>query len=153
MLVGTTDTERVDIPHESGQWMEFKLLSGRELDEAEQAQTKRFLRMVAGMDAGTLDAMRKMSGSPAADARPDTYDKEKLVEHGVVAWSYDEPCTAAKKALLDARTRDWAAAAIIERNTRTEGEGPGSGSLLEKARSLGNSETPIVSTPLESLST
>ena len=150
MLVGTDDTERVDIPHEPGQWMEFRLLSGRELDEAEQAQTRRFLQMVAGMDAGTLDAMRNLSGTSRADVRPDTYDKEKLVEYGVAAWSYGVPCDAAGKAQLDARTRDWAASIVLERNTRTEGEGPDSGGSSGMARSPTDSETPIVSAPLES---
>lgn len=149
MLVGT-DTERIEIPHESGQWMEFKLLSGHELDEAEQAQTKRFLRMVAGMDAGTLDAMRGMSGAQAGDVRPDTYDKDKLVEYGVVGWSYDQPCGTAQKAKLDARTRNWAVDIILERNTRTEGEGTDSGGSSVTARFPSDSETPIVSTPLES---
>lgn len=116
MLVGKT--ERRDIPHEVGQWFEFRQLSGVELDEAEQVQTKASLAMISGLDEAALASLRAQAGTAREGPAPDKYDKATLLKYAVAGWSYGEPCTLANVAKLDALTRDWAVGVVLEMNTR-----------------------------------
>ena len=148
-LVGKT--ERRDIPGEPGEWMEFRQLTGGELDEAEAVQTHRSLSMVKGLDPAAMSAIRTDPGVPVV-AVPDpaaAYDKDTLVQYGVVAWSYSEPCDAEHKRLLEAATRDWAASAIVEMNVRPPGSASGSNGSSPPDESAPNSESLTGSTPAE----
>ena len=148
-LVGRT--ERRDIPGEDGEWMEFRKLTGGELDQAEEVQTQRSLAMVKGLDPAAVSAIRTDPGVPVV-AVPDpasSYDKDTLVQYGVVAWSYSEPCDAEHKRLLEAATRDWAASAIVEMNVRPPGSASGSNGSSPPDESAPNSESLTGSTPAE----
>ena len=117
-LVGKT--ERRDIPGEDGEWMEFRKLTGGELDQAEEVQTQRSLAMVKGLDPAAMSAIRTDPGVPVV-AVPDpaaAYDKDTLVQYGVMAWSYAEACDDEAKKRLEAATRDWAASVVVEMNVR-----------------------------------
>lgn len=130
-LVGKT--ERRDIPHEPGAWLEFRRLTGAELDEADAKGTERAMSFSTRLPAETVG--RLMDRQQEADLTPEQqeerdfggYDKDTLVRYGVVGWSYDEPCNDETKARLDAATRDWAALQVYRMNRRPEGEGSGSG--------------------------
>jgi len=124
-LVGKT--ERRDVPHEAGEWIEFRRLSGRELDEAEETQTRRSLAMVKGLDVGAMDIMRQQAPPTAPSDPVASYDKDILVRYAISGWSYGEECINENKERLDAMTRDWAAAVVVEMNVRPLGEGSGSG--------------------------
>ena len=148
-LVGRT--ERRDIPGEPGEWIDFRKLTGGELDEAEAVQTHRSLSMVKGLDSAVMSAIRTDPGVPVV-AVPDpasSYDKDTLVQYGVVAWSYSEPCDAEHKRLLEAATRDWAASAIVEMNVRPPGSASGSNGSSPPDESAPNSESLTDSTPVE----
>ena len=144
MLVGKT--ERRDIPHESGNWMEFRQLSGLELDEAEAAAMLKALALVKGLDAGAMATLQAQAG---AQEQEQSHDKDTLVCHGIAAWSYPEPCDEENKRKLDAVTRDWAAAVILEMNVRSAGEGHGSGENSHKDGFPLNSPEPISSAASE----
>lgn len=114
MLAGRT--ERRDVPHEPGQWIEFRTLSGRQLDEAEEAQTRRAVKLVEGID---MSAVRAAADNQRTEGQQrDSYDKDTLIKYGVVGWSLDEPCDEVHKLSLDAQTRDWAVSVILEMNVR-----------------------------------
>jgi len=109
-----------DIPHEPGQRMTFRPLSGDELDEAERAATRHVVESVAGID---LSGIKRPDEEPSQEDRRHTqYDASIIVKYGVVAWSYEFECNNANKRLLDAHTRNWARDVILEMNTRSEEE-------------------------------
>src|SRR3990172_3763398 len=140
-----------DTPGEPGEWIDFRKLTGGELDEAEAVQTHRSLSMVKGLDSAAMSAIRTDPGVPVV-AVPDpasSYDKDTLVQYGVVAWSYSEPCDAEHKRLLEAATRDWAASAIVEMNVRPPGSASGSNGSSPPDESAPNSESLTGSTPAE----
>jgi len=143
MLVGKT--ERREVPHEEGQWFEFRQLSGSELDDAEEAQTERALKMVRGLDAGTLASMQSQAPAQPPATAASQYDADTLVRYGVAAWSYAEPCSDENKRLLDARTREWAVGVILEANVRPAGEASGSAASSGAGPSRRNSPEPIES--------
>lgn len=129
MLAGRT--ERRDVPHEDGQWLEFRTLSGRELDEAEQAQMRRGMEMMTGINLSAMgdratDLIREAAGE-VGQKMEDSYDKDLLIKYGVAAWSADDPCTDENKERLDAATRAWAVSVIVEMNTRPLASDNGSG--------------------------
>ena len=148
-LVGKT--ERRDIPGEDGEWIDFRKLTGGELDQAEEVQTQRSLAMVKGLDPAAVSAIRT-DPSVAVVAAPDpaaAYDKATLVQYGVVAWSYGEDCNERNKKRLEAATRDWAASVAVEMNIRPPGSASGSNGSSPPDESAPNSESLTDSTPAE----
>jgi len=144
-LVGKT--ERRDVPGEEGEWMEFRKLTGGELDQAQEVAMKKAIALVQGVDGAAIEAMR--SGAAAAAEEGDSYDADTLVEYGVVAWSYTEPCDAENKRRLEAATRDWAAGVIKEMNVRPPVSAAASNGSSPPDESVPNSASPTVSTQAE----
>lgn len=147
MLAGRT--EKRDVPHEPGQWIEFKTLSGMQLQRAKEAQSKKDTEtatgFMKGMDGDTILKMQEREERKAkAETPAEKYDPEMLITWGVNAWSSEMPCTDENKLLLDAVTFDWALAQILEINVRTPGEGNGSATSYAQTNSHGNSTEPIV---------
>lgn len=129
MLAGRK--EKRDVPHEEGTWFEFRTLSGRELDEAQEAATEKALRSMKAMGPEIIAAIQEMNKGQQAKTA-DSFDPDTLVRLALVAWSYPEPCNDEHKALLDGRTRDWAAAQIVEMNTLGESTGSAENSKTVK---------------------
>lgn len=117
-LVGKEKIKK-DIPGESGEWMEFRELSGAELDEADRAATRRVIDMMQGVDLSSLKTPTEVDETKRRQA---AYDPDVLIQHGVVGWSYEEPCTPENKRLLTSATRNWARDVILDMNLRTEDE-------------------------------
>ena len=148
MLAGRK--ERRDVPHEPEQWIEFRTLSGAQLDEAEEMQTQRSLAMVKGLDVSAVQAMSSQSSDQRREqAESQKYDKDTLVRFGVFAWSLGEPCTDENKALLDAETRDWAVEQILEMNVRPLATSSGSSETSNGAGSEPKSLAQLVSSTEE----
>lgn len=136
MALVTGKTEWRDIPHEQGQRFQFRLLSGMELDEADVRATEKALQLIKGLEGSAIQAFQGDRQGRERQATPN-YDRSYLVEHGVVGWTYPEPCNEDNIRLLDLMTRDWAAEVVLEINTRPAGELKGSGvpsSMVEESR-------------------
>jgi hypothetical protein len=143
MLAGRTEWR--DIPFEVGSRFEFRTLSGRELDEAQEVATQKSLQSFKALGAELIAAIQQQQRETTAKAA-DSYDADTLIRYGLVGWSYDEPCNEEEKGRLDGRCRDWAAAQIIEMNTIPEGEGQGSADRSSGGKSPPSSGEPIEST-------
>jgi len=141
MLAGKI-TDEVPIPHEPGQWVKFRTLSGRELDEAQAIERDKTLAQMKAMGQDLVTAIQGRDNAATPDP-VDFYDKEALIKYGVAAWSYEQPCNDENKRQLDAETRDWAARTIVEMNTRTPGEATGSSTNSNGAGSHSTSGEPI----------
>jgi hypothetical protein len=126
MLVRHLVSPQIDIPGESGQWMQFRRLNSRRLAEcADKRQTDALGRMKAlGADGLALlrDAARGAAENPApvVIANPlDAYDRDLLLRYGVAKWSYEADVTAelsSEDGGLDAKTSEWAATQILKFN-------------------------------------
>jgi hypothetical protein len=138
MLINTS--ERVDIPHEPGQWMRFRQLTwGQRLKAAEAAQVRAMDTQRRELEVARLvygDSMNEKI-QEARDARaervtneePDVltqYDAATVVDCGIAEWSYDgKPDRASEK--IDAFTTEWAAREILARNMRPPQSAPDTG--------------------------
>ncbi len=120
MLTGRI-TRRLDIPHEPGEWMEFRMLSGKQLDEAREVRTQKVAAMLRAMGGEVLKAVRDEDESEGQDPLL-AFDVDTLLYHGIVGWSYDAPVTRATIDQLDARTREWAARVLATWHVESEAD-------------------------------
>ena len=129
MLVTKDITEQVPIPHEDGQWMQFRRLSWLEMTEAAETAERRSVKKMTqfGSEAvGAIIASHEKTAAATADTDGDgdatptkaptvgSYDRESLLESGIVAWSYEEKVSQKTIKQLDAETARWAAEQIFE---------------------------------------
>ena len=129
MLVTKDTTEQVPIPHEDGHWMQFRRLSWLEMVEAAETAERRSVKKMTqfGSEAvGAIIASHEKTAAATADTDGDgdttptkaptvgSYDRESLLENGIVAWSYEEKVSPKAIRQLDAETARWAAEQIFE---------------------------------------
>ena len=129
MLVTKDITEQVPIPHEDGQWMQFRRLSWLEMVEAAETAERRSVKKMTqfGSEAvGAIIASHEKTAAATADTDGDgdttptktptvgSYDRESLLENGIVAWSDEEKVSPKAIKQLDAETARWAAEQIFE---------------------------------------
>jgi len=121
MLIDRTRKERLDVPHESGEWVEIRQLTGAELDEASDKVTNKMMAQFGP----NLESLMKVSRqareqevAASADDRKQLYDADTVLNSAEVGWSYGAPVSPDNIALLDAVTRDWLWAEVVKRNTR-----------------------------------
>jgi len=115
--------ERIDVPHEPGQWFEFRRLSA--------AQTReRTLLSLAPLLAALPETATLEERERAEAARVEL--ALKWVRACVVGWSYEPPFSEAACELLDMPTLVWACFTAfkltngIESVTEKNGDSPGS---------------------------
>lgn len=130
MLVNSL-SEKIDIPHEPGAWIQVKPLTFAARESARQKAKLRMyeeMRAVSAMAASLPDDVRKRSAEKAESAEPKErdllaeYDADTVVDGALAAWSYDEEIGKPSEQ-LDAATLEWAALTILERNVRPPANG------------------------------
>jgi len=112
-------TERREIPHEPGQWMVFRLLSWRALQEARDTRQAIVLQSLKGV-ADVLTEITKSRPEVEADPVAE-FDRGTLLRKGIKEWSYDAALPDSIDD-LDEQTAAWAAEEIVGLHTRTEQE-------------------------------
>ena len=116
---------KVHIPHEQTEedggphWVEIRKLSGAEMDEASQSQTKQVLDRMGDV-IGTLQGSAPTPTDEERNSllvRRQVYDPEILIHHALRAWSYSQDVDGNPCGQLDAITRDWLWETIVDENT------------------------------------
>lgn len=123
MIVGRI-TDKVEIPHEPGNYFIFRQLSGVEVDDAREARSRKILQKINSVDRETMAAFRENKDEavvlPTEIPPKDLYDWEYMIEKAVVGWEgpdyNDIAVDGENKTLLDAKTREWAVDYICEKN-------------------------------------
>ena len=116
MLVDKSKTERLDIPHEPGEWIDIRAVTGAELDESGDQVTTKVVHQFADQLSSILSARRDPDQKKSSD-RKAGYDPAILLNYAITAWSYPVPVTKDSIALLDGKTRDWIWEEVVNRNT------------------------------------
>ena len=128
MLTNKATPEKVEIPHEDGEWMEFKPLSWKELNLAAQRRTIAAVQVAGEIPASVYESMRDVD-RPQTDTDPtEQYDVATVLEKSIVRWSYEAEVTPENIGALDEPTSAWAHREAIARSVRSEPEGEGSAS-------------------------
>jgi hypothetical protein len=133
LTIGITD--RRDIPHEPGEWIEIRKLSWKQLADARKVRQEVVFSSVRAMGGEVINALPKRCGQcgeekhegacPPPEQRTDAsaadptneYDRGTLLHTGIVAWSYDKPANVGNIDELDDVTAAWATAEIVAYNT------------------------------------
>ncbi len=115
MLIDTSKTDRLNIPHEKGQWVDIRPVLATEMDEAKDKRIKKLLDMWGD----TLKDMPSGEGKQRDDlnSRVQQYDGMTLLKAAIVNWSYEAPVDG-NIGKLDGATRDWLIEEVVKRNTR-----------------------------------
>ena len=114
--------EKVEIPHEEGQWVELRKLSFTALEEAGKVRQRKGVADVREMGGDVVEAIMRSSkkqtdGEEGQERdRVESYDWETLIGKAVVGWSYDKKPTPASIRDLDSRTARWLVTEICDRN-------------------------------------
>lgn len=120
--------EKLDIPHEEGQWVEIRNLSWTAMEEAVNNKQERDIGQVKRMGGDVFEAIMRSSkddDAPAEDestekkgrgATFESYDMETLLRKAIISWSYEGKPTVERIQDLDAKTAKWLAREIYERN-------------------------------------
>lgn len=128
MAVRSSITHKKDIPHETGEWMEFKELGWRTFQAAREARSRQALVNFRDLGPEFLKSMQQTPSEPTEEAPAkkedlaDTFDMGMLLRASITAWSYDVPCTEANIDELDEKTAAWALKMIDEIHFPSEEE-------------------------------
>lgn len=112
MLVGT-NTRRVEIPHEPGEWLELRQLTWRQLKAAKAARQMEVLQSVRTLGGDLLRELQQMSQGAAAGDPLAEYDQATVLIAGIAAWSYAEAVSPEAIDQLDPATADWALRELV----------------------------------------
>ena len=132
MLTNKVAPERVPIPHEPEEWLEFKPLSWRQLQDASRARTRSAIAVAGEIPPEVYERMgRIQERAEVPDPEPtEQYDKASVLAASITGWSYDDDLNPENIAALDEETSNWALRMALGRSLRgkQEGEGLASGS-------------------------
>ena len=107
-------TKQVDIPHEPGEWMLFRKLSWRQLDEASDLASDASFARIKRMGAEMIKALRSSAIPPPDNV--ESYDRAYVLNAGIVKWSYEDDVNKENIDGLDEATAAWAYAEILKLN-------------------------------------
>lgn len=108
MAIVSGITKKIEIPHESGEWVVIRQLSWRQREQASEVQTNRQFTRVKSIGPELLRAFERAGERVAIDADPaNTYDRGTILQSGVVSWSYSKEPKPEEIDGLDETTADW----------------------------------------------
>ena len=111
--------QKVDIPHEPGEWLVIQKLNWRQLEIARDAATEKSFRNMRSMGADVVRHLQRMVDDPEAERAAQgkkAYDQACVLEAGIADWSYDAKVSKKTIEQLDTITADWAYDAIVALN-------------------------------------
>lgn len=131
MAIIGLEVDRVDIPHEPGQWIEVRGLGWFDLEKCRQARMRQAVDSLKGIDVSLFrdlgDDNSDKSTNKSNDDDDDTsdYDRMQTLKMGLAGWSYEIPFEVANIERLDEATAVFAFNEILNRSRRKPSERKG----------------------------
>jgi hypothetical protein len=117
-MITSKVTKQVSIPHEEGEWFRFRMLSGKQLEEAADRIQAKYLSTVKTIGMENIRAFQDEAtdeAEPKAKSDPsNAYEVDTILRYGVIAWSYQEKLSPQTLGDLDDVTRVWAMREILD---------------------------------------
>jgi hypothetical protein len=126
-LLTSKVTETLYLPHEPGEWITVRLLSGAQIKEAREQRALAAIKMqqaLSGLELKVTDAQRAEAEAALKADPVASYDRATLLRYAIVGWSYyDTPPTLEDIADLDEETAQYVAERVIpqERSETDQG--------------------------------
>lgn len=123
-MIVTSTVEDLEIPHELGNFIGIRQLSGLEMDDAQAIMSTKATKRYAALGADVMKSLREGRDDsqvvPTETDPVDQYDHEFLLITSIVRWSgpnYDGiAVNDDNKKALDKTTKDWLVKEIVSRN-------------------------------------
>lgn len=120
MLIGSIVT-KLDIPHEPGEWVEVRKLNHKTLAKAAALRSEAGISSMKSLGAELLTALRQAreevkEALTAPEVSVDAYDRDLVLQAGVVRWSYLVEPTSETLGELDEVTAKWLHREIVTRS-------------------------------------
>ena len=106
-------TKKCDIPHEADEWMIFRRLTWKQLEEASDVSSDASFERIKKMGPEIMSALSKQATATSATA---TYDRATILYKGIVKWSYEDEVSHDNIDALDDATANWAFHEILALN-------------------------------------
>lgn len=113
--------ERVELPHEPGNWIEVRGLGWAVLEEAQTLRMQTLSKAMKDLDLSGLEKMstpEQRANAEQLDAANNSYDQKLVLMSGLVGWSYEAPLDEATILDLDEETATFAFEEILRRSRR-----------------------------------
>ena len=118
-MIGNIIT-KLDIPHETGEWVEIRKLNHKTLARAAQMRSEAGISSMKSLGAELLTALRQarddLKEAATVAVSLDAYDRDLVLQGGVWRWSYATPVTPESLGDLDEATAKWLATEIVTRS-------------------------------------
>ena len=118
-MIGNVIT-KLDIPHETGEWVEIRKLNHKTLARAAQMRSEAGISSMKSLGAELLTALRQarddLKEAATVAVSLDAYDRDLVLQGGVWRWSYSTPVTPESLGDLDEATAKWLATEIVTRS-------------------------------------
>ena len=125
-LTSKLTTDRIELEHEPGEWIEIKPVSWMVLRDARAARVARAIEPFIKLGPEGIAALQgqpSRNGDMPQDEDAEEYDREMLLRKSVVAWSYEHPVTEPNVDDLDEETATVVYKRAVTLNTRSKPEG------------------------------
>ncbi len=120
MLITSDTKERVEIPHEAGEWLEVRALTWPEKEAASKERQQSAMDQAAKMPPEMFAAIQDMDRDQSQNEK---FDLGLVLKGGLVGWSYTEPLNRESLRALDDRTAQFAFGEIMARSQFSRAEG------------------------------
>ena len=121
-LVAETAKQKIEVPHEHGEWFEITPLTWAVLESARRLKTEDAIKQAAMFSADTLRGIQSQDGAATAPDPADGLDVSTVLKGGIKGWSYAAPVSPENIDLLDERTAQWIFAEIVSRSVLSQDE-------------------------------
>lgn len=115
-MLTTAIKVRLDVPHETWQWVEIRKLPWRKLREASETQREHAYAAARSLGKDGLEAIRNVTAEQIAELKRSQtaqYDPGTLLRAAVTAWSYSDKPTPDELDDLDTVTAEWLVGEIV----------------------------------------
>ena len=111
--------ERVDIPHEPGEWIELAPLTGAEMEKSFQKQSMAVTKdlLDAEISFDDLPTEESQASRRTLKSVSRQFNTSMLLQYAVKNWSYGADVTEDNIESLDYSTREFLVLEIVKRNT------------------------------------
>ena len=126
MFTNKVEPTRHEVPNEPGEWIEFRPLSWRQLEDAKQARTLAAIKVAGQIPPEVYERMSHLQerGETSDLETTDEYDKAAVLAASIAEWSYvDVELTPENIDGMDGETSAWAHRIALDLSLRSRSEG------------------------------
>ena len=128
MFTNKVEPTRHEVPNEPGEWIAFRPLSWKQLEDAKQARTLAAIKVAGQIPSEIYERMAPLQERDETSdlETTDEYDRAAVLSASIAEWSYaDVELTPENIDGMDEETSAWAHGIALDLSLRSRSEGEG----------------------------